>query len=354
MIIKKLDRYVGIHVLGSTIVVFLMLGAVTGAVTLLEELDQIEKNYTIGIAAQYVLLILPSILYQMLPLIVLVGTLIGLGILASSSELTVIRSVGISTGRILGMVSKAIIPLALLSLLLGEFGIPAAQQKAQILKSENLSTFKNTSAWLKDKDDSFIKVGAVSVDQRIYGITEYRFEKENALTTLMTAEFAEYKNGRWELHNITEFNFNEARTVISKVFSDKVTWDINLAPDFVQVLLVDPRELKISQLKAYADFLNDQGVDAGRYYFEWWNKLLQPLVIVQLVAVAVAFIFGPLRSVSIGQRILTGVLVGLSLKITQDIIGPASQVFGIPSFLAAFAPLVLLFIGSVYLYRRVA
>ncbi len=80
--------------------------------------------------------------------------------------------------------------------------------------------------------------------------------------------------------------------------------------------------------------------------------MLQPFVTVALVLMAISFIFGPLRSVTLGQRVFTGVLVGFTFRIVQDLLGPSSLVFGFPPFLAVLVPATACAIAGLWLLRR--
>lgn len=96
-----LDRYIGMAIAGSTLIVLLALLALFSFGSFVAELDVVGKgDYTLVHAAQYVLLTLPRLAYQLFPVIALLGSVIGLGILASNNELVVMRAAGISVMRI--------------------------------------------------------------------------------------------------------------------------------------------------------------------------------------------------------------------------------------------------------------
>ena len=85
----KLDRYIGVHVF---LAILSVLGVIVGLALLfafIDELGDIEGGYGLLQALEYVLLTTPRRLYEMLPMAALIGCLIGLGTLASNSELTI-------------------------------------------------------------------------------------------------------------------------------------------------------------------------------------------------------------------------------------------------------------------------
>ena len=110
---RKLDRYIGSHVL---LAILTVLGIIVGLALLfafIDELGDVKGSYGTLHAAVYVLLTTPSRIYEMLPMAALIGCLIGLGTLASSSELTIMRAAGVSLGRIVLAVMKPMLLLLL-------------------------------------------------------------------------------------------------------------------------------------------------------------------------------------------------------------------------------------------------
>ncbi len=105
--ISLVDRYIGISVALGVFSVLVLLLVLTGFFELLAELDDVERGYTTSKAFTYVALILPRYAYELFPVATLLGSLIGLGSLASHSELTAMRAAGISISRILLAVLKA-------------------------------------------------------------------------------------------------------------------------------------------------------------------------------------------------------------------------------------------------------
>jgi lipopolysaccharide export system permease protein len=129
-------------------------------------------------------------------------------------------------------------------------------------------------------------------------------------------------------------------------------WGIELSPQLLGAVVLEPDALSVTGLWSYIHYLADQGLANGRYWLAFWNKVLQPLVTGALVLMAISFIFGPLRSVTLGQRVFTGVLVGFVFRIVQDLLGPSSLVFGFPPLVAVLLPATVCALGGLWLLRR--
>ena len=354
--LTRIDRYIAVHVLSAIAVVMLVIVGLMGLSLFLDELGEVNRFYTMNDAIRYVLLSLPSLAYQLLPLSALVGTLVGMGILASSSELTVMRASGLSMTRLIVAVSKPILGLALVALLVSQTGVPEAQQAARsakaIAKTQSGQVQTSEGGWYKQGSE-YILVSAISSKGEIFGITRYQFDDELRLvenTYAQKGQFIEGEKG-WMLSNLS--GTKQVDDEIKAVKLDSQFWDSDLTPDMLTVILIPPIDLPISDLRAYASYLSNQGVDAAPYQLAFWSKLLQPFSIIALVMIGTAFVFGPLRGVTIGQRIVSGVVVGLVFKFSQDLLAPASQVLGFSPLLAAMTPILISFAIAIGLLARV-
>ncbi|MFP3366059.1 LptF/LptG family permease, partial [Pseudoalteromonas sp. SIMBA_148] len=117
-------------------------------------------------------------------------------------------------------------------------------------------------------------------------------------------------------------------------------WDTQLTPDLLKLVISDPKQQSASDLWRYSRYLQDQGLSANQPLLYFWQKILQPLTLAALVLVAASFVFGPLRTVAAGTRVFYGIVVGLLFKYLQDLLAPASVVFGFAPIWAVLAPML--------------
>lgn len=132
---------------------------------------------------------------------------------------------------------------------------------------------------------------------------------------------------------------------------DSELWQSSLTPDKLSVVSVKPESLSIQGLMGYLDYLRINSQDPSRYELALWRKLMQPVTVAVMMLVALSFVFGPLRSVTMGARVLLGVVAGFSFYICNEIFGPMTMVYQLPAFIGAGAP-ALLFAGAAVFYIR--
>ncbi|HAJ5766747.1 TPA: LptF/LptG family permease, partial [Escherichia coli] len=124
--------------------------------------------------------------------------------------------------------------------------------------------------------------------------------------------------------------------------------------DKLGVVALDPDALSISGLHNYVKYLKSSGQDPGRYQLNMWSKIFQPLSVAVMMLMALSFIFGPLRSVPMGVRVVTGISFGFIFYVLDQIFGPLTLVYGIPPIIGALLPSASFFLISLWLMMRKA
>ncbi len=349
----KLDRYIGKSVFLAILAVSGIILGLASLFAFIDEMKNISSTYTMMDVLSFVVLTAPRRLYEMLPVAALIGCLIGLGSLASNSELTIMRAAGVSTSRIVWAVMKPMLVLMLAGILIGEYLAPATESVAQanraLAQGGGDAQSSKHGMWHREGDE-FIHINAVQPDGKLLGVTRYRFDKERHLLSASFAKKASFEQDHWQLGEVATTVFHDRSTEVINTPEER--WDVSLSPELLSTVVMAPDALSISGLWGYIHYLKDQGLSNGRYWLAFWVKVLQPLVTAALVLMAISFIFGPLRSVTLGQRVFTGVLVGFAFKIAQDLLGPASLVFGFSPLFAVLLPAGICALAGTWLLRR--
>lgn len=352
---RLLNGYIFRATMTSIIVVLLVITSLDILAKLIDELDNLTPAYNFSEVLIYVLLAIPASLYKYMPFAGLVGGLVGLGSLASTSELVIMRAAGVSLLRITWLVIKPALWFVVVMLLLAEYVIPVSDQYSEnrrslLLQGQNNALASQGGLWNKE-GNVFMHFNSVQSNGKLSGVTRYHYDDAQKLLSVSFADVAFYINGQWREENIVETFFNDAGKVTIQKYSSRV-WDTELSPNLLTILVQDADNLAITKLYEYADYLEKQNLENGKYLLAYWGKVLQPLVIISLVLVAVSFIFGPLREVTMGYRIFTGVVVGIVFQLVQKLLGPTSLLYGIPPLLAVLLPIIVCLFFGLFLLAR--
>jgi lipopolysaccharide export system permease protein len=354
-----IDRYIAKSVLLSVLVVVFLVASVDLVFLLAEELNDLNEKYTVFQALLFVLQRIPTSIYEMLPFTALGGAIIGLGILASNNELLVMQAAGVKIGRIIWAVMKPTLLVMLLSLLLGEYISPRLEQIAQsnrdMLQSGRDVISSGQGSWQKIGNE-FIHINAIAPGgERLYGISRYLLDDNRQLLSSSFAEVADYirdgDGGYWRLGNVDESRLG-ADAIRTQNYL-QLDWRIDLSPELLSVLLVEPRRQSISGLYRFANYFASEGLEAGSYYLAFWKKLLQPLATAALILLAISFVFGSRREATMGYRAFIAICIGLVFSIMQKLLEPASLLYGFSPVIAVLLPIFLSVVIGTLLLQRV-
>ncbi len=353
---RTLDRYIGLTVAKSIGLVLLVLLSLFTFITFADELSKTGNgNYGTWDAAEYAIVTIPRMVYQLFPATALIGSMVGLGILANNSELTAMRAAGVSIRWIAGAVMKVGIVLVLAVVFVGEFVAPAADRYAETQKSlavnDKIALKTRRGLWVRE-GGSFVNIRDVYEAGRVGGVVIFDFDKQHQLDRVTRAQEAIHQGkNRWLLKDMQVTDIHDG--TITTASQGEASRASLLSPGLVDAVTVRPESMSVWELYGYASYLRANGLDAARYVQAFWSKLIAPLTTAIMVLLAIPFIFGPLRTSSAGNRILTGTILGISFHIFGEIFGYVGLVYGLnPVFAASFPAGAFLFV-ALFMMRKI-
>lgn len=351
-----LTRHLAREILiGTTIllVAFLGLFAFFDFVSELEDLGR--GGYGVVDALVYVALLLPGRVYELLPVVVLIGSLYALTTLARNSEITVMRASGMSTRRMLQTLGGIGVVFALATFLFGELLAPPAERAAQQWRlaatGAAMSNQLNSGLWVKDGED-FVNVASVFPDGSIIGVRIYNFGEDRVLESISAARSGRYDPVArlWRLTDVTETRFQPR--AVRMLQRDSVEWTSQLTPDVLSVLLVAPDRMSATALFAYIRHLKDNRQDTQRFEIALWKKLTYPLTVFVMLALALPFALVHDRMGAVSVKVFLGVMLGVGFHMLNGLFGNLGVINAWPPSLAAVTPAALfLLAATVMLYR---
>lgn len=348
------DRYIARTIVSGTLMTLFVLGSLLAFVDFVSEIGDVGKaEYTVLNAATYVLLSLPKRLYELFPTAVLLGTLLGLGTLASNSELIVFRASGISILRIVRSVLQAGLLVVVLVALIGEFIVPSSERQAQSIRAialkQNISLGQH-GFWAKDSQ-LYIHVGRVYPDYQLGNLEIYELDENKQLKQLIYARSAHYKEDSWLLKNV-----QRTQLLGDRILSDRLQtleWPRVLNPDLFNVVSVKPTTMSAIDLYRYSNYLRTNDLDASHYQLAFWIKVMTPLSSMVMLLIALPFVFGSQRSTGSGYRVLVGLLLGIGFFMLNRTVNHLGQIYGLHPFISASAPVILVAIAGMFAIRKV-
>jgi len=352
---KILDRYIMSNVLIAIALIILVLLGVENFVGLASQFSDVGKgNYNFILALQYVLLLNPIILYEFFPIACLVGCLVGLGGLASTQQLVVMRASGVSIAQMIRITLKVGILLSALSFFLGEYVAPQWAHKATMLKEKAMGRYSDSSAltgiWLK-QGDNFIHINTIISASEIQGIIQYVFAPDNKLQAVINSTKGHLVDNTWHLDDSTITEFSEQK-ITQKAAPDQNLM-IKIKPNLIAEMSDSAQQKSIKGLFQSYRYRQQLGLDYASIELVFWQKLLQPLTVIVMLSLGIPFVFGSLRDTGMAKRLLIGGFLGFGFYMLNKFSGYYSIAVHLPPLFAAILPMLVFALLGLVLLRRV-
>ena len=349
-----LSLYLMRTIVTSTVLVLVVLLALAGLFEFIAELDDTQGNYQTPQAILYTLLRLPNLAFEMLPVAALIGSLLGLGALAGNSEIIVMRSAGLSIRKLAAMVAVSGLVMLILTGLLGEFiGPPldfyARNMRVEARYSQDDNQLGNET-WVKD-GDVYLHLERVNPEFDFGSLHLYRFDG-NRLASIAIAENSGIdENEQWQLINLRETRFEGDGVQVQQTGLATESFEVN--SELLGSALAKPLSLSAREMLSYISYLKRNGLDATQYETEFWYRIARTSTVLIMPILALAFVFGSLRTGGAGGRLMIGVVIGLAYYLASETLANSGQVFNLNPILVTWLPSAALALITVFALARI-
>ena len=347
---KIKDRYIANTLLTYSIVVLLVWLSIYSFFNFLAELNTVGTvNYTILEAFKYIVLQLPEVAYDQVSPVILLGCVLGMGHLATTGQLIILRASGISILKITWLTLKNAIIFLIFLTLIGELVAPtlttyAENERSNALGQNSLSSSQD-GFWIRD-GDNFINVEN-NVDGSLFnGITVIEVNKSNKIERVVESKSAIFdgQNINMDSTNIFSINstnlFDDIALKERNLYKKRVAFD----QDLIDSLEKEPKDLTTLTIVKQIQFLTDNKLRAEVFEVELYKRLVKPITLVAMILLAMLFIFGSTRDATLGRKIFFGVAIGLSFELISRIGGALALSFDFSPLLSTFVPAIAIMI----------
>ena len=349
-----LDRYIVRSILGSVFLVMIVVLLLGALFVFIDQQDEIGVgHYTAMDAVVFTLLNLPQQAFELLPITVLIGSLLGLGSLARGSELIVIRASGVSIVRLARTVLIAGLLLIGLEVLLGEFLAPplqvAAREQKAFAKYTDISFGGGGRAWVRD-GDLILNVARQSGQTQFSNMQIFELSPDHHLMAIGHATSATAgADKQWLLGGYAESRFVDNSV---KVRIGQRTLQSHVTAGFLGLAAQDPEQLTSRSLWQLIQYYRVNSLDPTQYLFAFWSRIARTVAIGFAVLLAIPFVLGSLRSSGAGARILMGILLGICFFLIQKLIESGTVVFDLNPMVLAWIPTATMGMVTLFLLAR--
>ena len=249
---------------------------------------------------------LPAIIMWTFPMSMLLATLLTFGKLSSSSEITAMKSCGISFARISAPAIILGFIFSICAILFNEHVVPWANtaynnvvyyeiQGNTELKSQDHIIFKEIQMGMLQKL-VYAREYRTS-DETMQGITMQEFDIDGRLIRVENANYAEWKNSTWIMHDGTIYDISDSERTRTMHFSTQ-TLPVSANPRQIVREQKKPEELTMAELKAQIEIMKTQYANTAKLETELYQRLSIPMASLVFALIGVPLGLQPTRNTS--------------------------------------------------------
>jgi LPS export ABC transporter permease LptG/LPS export ABC transporter permease LptF len=335
--------------------------------TFFELIGDIFRNRTPLITVgDYLLNLVPFILYHVTPLCALVAVLVTFGAFCRTSEITAMKATGVSLYRI-------ITPVLIVTLLISaglfafdELYLPTANRRQEallsIIKDKPAQTFlRPDRKWISGQTTASGEPSRIfyyeffDADKNVFAnLSVFEFEPHTfALQRRIFASSARWdpRVNRWVFDDGWQRTFAGETVASYQPFTVATFPEIREQPSYFKKENVASQEMSYGELSRYISDLKQSGFDTKRLSVQLNEKIAYPLITLVMAILAIPF------SLSMGKKgSLTGIATAIGLAVAYWVVAGLFEAMGnvntLPPLLAAWSPDLLFGIAGTYLLLR--
>lgn len=351
-------RYLAREIYRSCAVVLLALLGLFTFFALVDDLDNVGDKFSMLALLYMQALALPTRLYDLLPIGLLIGAILALAGLAQRNELVILRVSGVSGMRLMRMLWIITIPLMIGATLLSEFVTPIAEIKS----GEADLTFRgkagggrlNSGYWFKeptrDGGTRIINIKTLLGDGQVRDVTLYEFKPSLELASLSTAATGKFTDGDLVMTDVVQTNIDDkaaealanARQPTTPpanvVKVPTVRLDTTLSAERLLARVLTPERMSAATLLDYIDYLHNNQLQADRQIIALWRKFVYPFTLLVMITIAAPIAFMQTRRGGVGAKVFIGILLGVAFFMVNQLALNVGMLSRWPPWLTALGP----------------
>lgn len=292
---------------------------------------------------------LPSHLYDVFPIALLIGTTLALARLAQTSEFTILRTGGLGPARALWLLVGLGLVSALLMVAVGDWLMPLAERQASLHRAQFSQgqgiKLGQAGAWLRERAPQpngelhtiTVNVGAAEGQAHFRQVRIFEFDPQGRLIRRVSAKQARvdalkgrHAGSMWHLQDVTDTRWpghfampGENTDLDIAGIQEKrlpgMDWQSSLTPMVVAASVLPPNTMSTLSLWQYTQHLASNAQAGQRYEIQFWKRACAPLVCMVMLALALPFAYLHARSGGMSLKIFGGVMLGISFVLVNHI-----------------------------------
>lgn len=295
----------------------------------------------------------PFIINQISPMATLLATILTLGILSRNSEITVMKSSGISVFQISVPILILSLLVSLCSLVSGEYLVPYSNKICKKIERYRPGRDNTNRLFKRDKIWYFGRNNIYNIDlldpqkKILHGITILQRDNNYAISKRIDAKAALWKKDRWLFQEGTIRSFGSSLVDSISVSSfDEQEIDLEEKFSDFTVLVKKSEEMNFAELGEHIEKLKRMGLDYKKYIVDLMAKIAFPLVNFILPLIGIPFSLKTGRSAGMASGVGISIVIGFSYWVAMAFCVSLGHTGVLPPFIAAFGSNIIFSIAG--------
>jgi len=339
-------RWIFVACLNRSLATMVALLAIYIIIESFDKARYLGQGLTTGLMIEYMLLKIPFMIAEFMPIIVLIAASLYLIEISRHHETVALRAAGLGINKLLAPLLTVAMLAAALSFAIGEWVTPLTNQRLDNIENSRIHHRQNKAQsvqWLKD-EHRFYRLKPLQRNQ--FALTMLETDSNGDWLQRIDAASASYDGGKWHLNKVhISKPSSDQGMQLQKLASMEVPSAIG--PETAE--LPKPGYMQFVELYRYIGNLKEAGLSSGAYTYALHRKLSAPLACLLMVVLAAALC---LHTGSRNTRASWGLVAAISLGLLFYVIGNAGHLLAgnerIPAAYAAWLPSLVF--GGVGLY----
>jgi len=354
---KIRDRYINKTLRNYTLVVLLIWLSIYSFFNFLGELNSIGQfDYTVLEAFKYIILQMPEVAYKQASPIILLGCVLGMGYLSTTNQLVVLQVSGNSVLKLTALTVRTALIFVFMIIAFGEYIAPIASEEAEKGRTKALgqsfASQNQEGFWIRE-GGNYLNVEKNIDGNHFVGVTIIEV-KSNKITSVVKSEDATFDGKSLKMDNTDIFSINDSTDIDEISLKERNSYNkiVSFDQDLINSLKKEPDELTTRNIYKQIQFLSDNKLNSGIYKVELYKRAIKPITLVAMILLAMLFVFGSTRDVSLGRKIFFGVSLGLSFEMLSRIGGAMALSLDFNPMISAVLPTTVVMVIAIILLIR--
>ena len=354
---KIRDRYINKTLRNYTLVVLLIWLSIYSFFNFLGELNSIgQADYTDLEAFKYIILQMPEVAYKQASPIILLGCVLGMGYLSTTNQLVVLQVSGNSVLKLTALTVRTALIFVFMIIAFGEYIAPIASEEAEKGRTKALgqsfASQNQEGFWIRE-GGNYLNVEKNIDGNHFVGVTIIEV-KSNKITSVVKSEDATFDGKSLKMDNTDIFSINDSTDIDEISLKERNSYNkiVSFDQDLINSLKKEPDELTTRNIYKQIQFLSDNKLNSGIYKVELYKRAIKPITLVAMILLAMLFVFGSTRDVTLGRKIFFGVSLGLSFEMLSRIGGAMALSLDFNPMISAVLPTTVVMVIAITLLIR--